>query len=203
MKTSTITIVSACLMAMAACEKLEIPTSEEAKEESTISGTPDTPDIPAPETTDELRTREDTIRYVESRGTTEDAPYSINDVRNIIPHYLGIYGAVQIQNCYIGGFIVGYIPQRQQNVSKTIFSAGQTETNIVMADSPDEIDHNNCIAIQLTTTTPAQKEVRDGLNLAAHPENLGRFVIVCGHIREYMHVMGVKSVKDAIIYQEE
>lgn len=203
MKTSTITIVSACLMAVAACEKLEIPVSEETKEESPVSGTPDTPDIPEPETADELRTRQDTIRYIESRGLTEDAPYSVSDVRNIIPHYLEIYGAIQMQNCYIGGFIVGYVPQRQQNISKTVFSAGQTETNIVMADFPDEIDHNNCIAVQLTTSTPAQKEVRDGLNLATHPENLGRFVIVCGHIKEYMRAMGVKSVKDAILYQEE
>lgn len=203
MKTSTITIVSACLMAVAACEKLEIPVSEETKEESTVSGTPDTPDIPAQETADELRTRQDTIRYIESRGLTEDAPYSVSDVRNIIPHYLEIYGAIQIQNCYIGGFIVGYVPQRQQNISKTVFSAGQTETNIVMADFPDEIDHNKCIAVQLTTSTPAQKEVRDGLNLATHPENLGRLVIVYGHIKEYMRAMGVKSVKDAILYQEE
>lgn len=203
MKTSTITIVSACLMAVAACEKLEIPVSEETKEESTVSGTPDTPDIPAPETADELRTRQDTIRYIESRGMSEDAPYSVSDVRNIIPHYLEIYGAIQMQSCHIGGFIVGYVPQRQQNVSKTVFSVGQTETNIVMADFPDEIDHNKCIAVQLTTSTPAQKEVRDGLNLATHPENLGRFVIVCGHIKEYMRAMGVKSVKDAILYQEE
>ncbi|MDE6722071.1 MAG: hypothetical protein K2J84_07990 [Bacteroidaceae bacterium] len=98
---------------------------------------------------------------------------------------------------------MGYVPQRQQNVSKTVFSAGQAETNIVMADFPDEIDHNKCIAVQLTTTTPSHKEVRDGLNLAAHPENLGRFVIVCGHIKEYMRAMGVKNVKDAILYHDK
>jgi hypothetical protein len=203
LKTSKIAIASAFLLAIIACEKLEIPSTEKQKEELTEPTRPENPDIAAPTTADDLHTREDTIFYVESRGMTDETPYTVSDIRNIIPHYLEIYGAIQLPNSYISGFIVGYVPKSQQNIAKAVFSAGQVETNIILADSPDEIDHNGCIAVQLSKSTPAQKEIRDGLNLATHPENLGRFVIVRGHIREYMHAMGVKSVKDAILYLEE
>ena len=202
-KILTLPFMVVCLLTTTACEKLDTPTPEKQTGETTNASNSDTPDTPIPETATELRTREDTIYYVESLGTTEEIPYSINDIRNIIPHYLDIYGAIQISNCYVGGFIVGYIPQHQQNISKTVFSAGSVNTNLVLADSPDEIDHKKCIAIQLTTSTPTQQEIREGLNLASHPENLGHYVIVQGNIKKYMSVMGVKEVKNAILFTEE
>lgn len=202
LKIVSITMVCACLVAQTACEKLEAP-EEISKEETEKPETQTPTNSPNIESSDGLHTREDTIRYVESRGMTEETPFTVFDVRNIIPHYLKIHGVKQTTDCYIVGFIVGHIPQRQQYLSKTVFSAGHVKTNIVIADSPDEIDYNKCIAIQLTTSTPNQKVAREGLNLFDHPENLGRYVTVYGHIQEYMHAMGVKSVKDAILYLEE
>ena len=202
LKIVSIAIACTCLMAQTSCEKLDTP-EEISKEEAEKSETQPQTDTPGRESSDGLYTREDTILYVESRGRTEDTSYTVSDVRNIIPHYLKIYGIKPIINGYISGFIVGYIPKRQQYLSKTVFAAGQVKTNIVLADSPDEIDYNKCIAIQLAVSTPDQKKTREGLNLFNHPENLGRYVTVCGHIQEYMHAMGVKGVKDAIIYLEE
>lgn len=202
LKIVSITMACACLAAQTACEKLDTP-EEMSKEETEKPETQTPTNTTEKESSDGLYTRKDTILYVESRGRTEETSYTVSDVRNIIPHYLKIYGIKPIINGYISGFIVGYIPQRQQYLSKTVFAAGQVKTNIVLADSPDEIDYNKCIAIQLTTSTPDQKKTREGLNLFNHPENLGRYVTVCGHIQEYMHAMGVKGVKDAIIYLEE
>ena len=202
LKIVSIAIACTCLMTQTSCEKLDTP-EEISKEEAEKSETQPQTDTPGRESSDGLYTREDTIRYVESRGMTEETPFTVFDVRNIIPHYLKIHGVKQTTDCYIVGFIVGHIPQRQQYLSKTVFSAGHVKTNIVIADSPDEIDYNKCIAIQLTTSTPNQKVAREGLNLFDHPENLGRYVTVYGQIQEYMHAMGVKSVKDAILYLEE
>lgn len=202
LKIVSIAIACAGLMTQTACEKLD-EIDEVEKKETEKPKTQAPSDISDKETSDELCTREDTILYVENRGMEEDAPYTVYDVRNIIPHYLSIHGTTGIYNRYIAGFIVGYIPQRQQYLSKTVFSAGQVKTNVVLADSPDEIDYNKCIAIQLTTNTPDQKEAREGLNLSDHPENLKRYVIVYGHIQKYMHVMGMKSVKEGILYVAE
>lgn len=202
LKIVSITMACACLVAQTACEKLEA-SEEISKEETGKSEAHPPTDTPDRESTDGLCTREDTIRYVESRGMTEETSFTVFDVRNIIPHYLKIHGAKQMIDCHIAGFIVGYIPQRQQYLSKTVFAAGRVKTKIVIADSPDEIDYNKCIAIQLSTSTPNQKKIRDGLNLFDHPENLGQYVTVYGHIQEYMHAMGVKSIKDAILYMEE
>ena len=202
LKIVSIAIACTCLMAQTSCEKLDTP-EEISKEEAEKSETQPQTDTPGRESSDGLYTREDTILYVESRGMTAETSFTISDVRNIIPHYLKNYVFKTAINGYITGFIVGYIPKRQQYLSKTVFSAGHVKTNIVIADSPDEIDYNKCIAIQLTTSTPNQKVAREGLNLFDHPENLGRYVTVYGHIQEYMHAMGVKSVKDAILYLEE
>ena len=200
-KTYLSCLVSLCLLLFFSCEKLDVPTPEE-ENPPTKNDSIETP-IPVPEGVDSLTEQETLIAYVEYYGSSEDVPYSVKDVLYVVPQYLELYGATGFPGRHVGGYIVGHIPKNGRNISQTIFSAGDVETNLVIADSPDEIDYSNCIAIQLSTGSKGQKEVREGLNLSAHPENLGKFVIFYGQVIKYMGVFGLKNVSDAIIYTEE
>ncbi|MBQ8710258.1 MAG: hypothetical protein IJ550_06765 [Bacteroidaceae bacterium] len=145
---------------------------------------------------------EDLLDYVDENGSTEESAYSVHDILHFLPKYLEYYDASGYPDCYVRGFIVGFVAKNKNSIAHAVFSSGDVETNIVIADSPDEIDYNNCIAVQLSTSSKGQKEVREGLNLFAHPENLGAYVILHGTVTKYMGTLGLKSVNDAVIYIE-
>ncbi len=188
---------------MISCEKLEVPTEE--KSQSTEAGkdtipvpiTPSETHVPLSESLDSL-SDENLIEYVEYYGSTEETAYSVHDALFIVPQYLDLYGAIGYPDCYIGGFIVGFIPTN--NISRTIFSSGDVATNIVLVDSIGETDYHNCIPVQLTTSSKNKKAIREALNLSAHPENIGAYVILHGEITKYMGTFGLKNVDHAIIY---
>ena len=132
--------------------------------------------------------------------STEESAYSVHDILHLFPKYLEYYDASGYPDCYVRGFIVGFVAKNKNSIVHAVFSSGDVETNIIIADSPDEIDYHNCIAVQLSTSSKGQKEVREGLNLFAHPENLGAYVILHGTVTKYMGTLGLKSVNDAVIY---
>ncbi len=186
------------MIAITSCEKLDVPTGENIQSAHVEEDTTSVAVLP-PESPDSLST-EDLIEYVEYYGSTEETAYSIHDVLHFVPQYLNFYDAIGYPDCYIGGFIVGFIPTN--NISRTTFSSGDVETNIVLADSIGETDYHNCIAVQLSTSSKNKKAIREALNLSTHPENIGVYVILHGEITKYMGSFGLKNVDDAIIYAE-
>ncbi len=88
------------------------------------------------------------------------------------------------------GHIVGYA-QSSFSAKGVSFSAQNCEvnTNIVLADDPDETDYTFCIPVQL----PAGN-CRDELNLRDNPDNLGRYVELVGKVEQYFAVPGFKGV---------
>lgn len=99
---------------------------------------------------------------------------------------------------WVKAYIVGYIPTGD-NISSTIsdivFSTeGAGTTNIVVATTPDNKDVNNCMAVQLPSG-----DVRNALNLQAHPENIGKEVMLYGTMERYFGASGVKNVTAAIL----
>ena len=119
--------------------------------------------------------------------------YSVTDVLGPLTNYFIVHNVASISNCLVKGYIVGYI--RKNNISHTAFGLGNPiESNIVLADSPEEKDYNNCIAVQLTTGS-TYIQAREALNLKDHPENFHRCVIVEGSIQKYMGALGVKNTK--------
>lgn len=180
-------------------EEPETPENPENPESPDSPDTPETPDIPDTPTIPETPTLQDTIDYVYSHGSTEETAYTVSDLRDKIPVFFEVTGANGIPSSYVCGYIIGYIPKNYSNISRTVFAAGNTQTNIVIADSPSETDYQRCIAIQLSTSTSGQQEVRKGLNLSDHPENIGSFIVVCGNVTPYMGTIGVKSVSEAVL----
>ena len=122
--------------------------------------------------------------------------YTVSYMRHELTEYFNTEDIKSISNCSVKGYIVGYVRKNKNNLSQTSFELVlPSETNIVLADSPEERDYNNCIAVQLGTSSSYIK-ARNALNLKAHPENLGKLVIVTGSIENYMGALGVKNTKD-------
>ena len=95
-----------------------------------------------------------------------------------------IKGAALNQNggyAWVKAYIVGYIPtgdNTSSTISDIVFGTeGAGTTNIVIATSGDSKDINNCMAVQLPSG-----DVRNALNLQAHPENLGKEVMLHGEV---------------------
>ena len=119
-----------------------------------------------------------------------------------------VRGAALNQNgglAWVKAYIVGYIPQStgddgpSYTISDVMFSTdGAPATNIVIADNPNEKDINNCMAVQLPSG-----DVRSALNLADHPENIGKEIMLYGTMTSYYGGSGVKSVTAAILDGQE
>ena len=119
-----------------------------------------------------------------------------------------VRGAALNQNgglAWVKAYIVGYIPQStgdggpSYTISNVVFNTdGAPATNIVIADNPAEKDINNCMAVQLPSG-----DVRSALNLADHPENIGKEIMLYGTMTSYYGGSGVKSVTAAILDGQE
>lgn len=98
---------------------------------------------------------------------------------------------------WVKGFIVGYV-NGQAYADGCVFGntaaegAEVSKTNILIADSKDETDINNCMPVQLPAGT-----VRDALNLNTNPANLGKELTINAYITKYFNVPGLKKDGDA------
>lgn len=90
----------------------------------------------------------------------------------------------------VQGYIVGYVPSG--SFTKSVFGdvSKAVNSNIVLADNPDDDDPDVCIPVQL----PKGSDARTGLNLKDNPEALGRRVEITGTVETYCLVPGVKNV---------
>ena len=95
------------------------------------------------------------------------------------------------QKSYVTGYIVGYV-DGQKLAEGAKFSAAdcKTESNILIAATPEEKDYKNCLPVQL----PANTKHRTALNLSAHKDILGKKVVLGGFIQSYFGVNGLKSL---------
>lgn len=101
----------------------------------------------------------------------------------------------QVQNCpddallYVRGFIVGFV--RGTTLSKAVFglpTAEDKNTNILLADTPDETDVTHCLPIKL------KPDVRGDLNLRDHPEHYKRRFVINGLTGQYFKCKGLVEV---------
>lgn len=93
---------------------------------------------------------------------------------------------------WVTGYIVGCV---NVDISGTCseqsadFNApGPVQTNILMADNPDEKDWTKCISVQLPSGA-----VRTALNIT-NASNKGKEVTILGSLEKYCGIHGVKSV---------
>lgn len=204
MKKNILFLFVTLLFAITSCEKLEIPTPDdnipetETENQQGSSNTEETPENGSNATP----TINDTIAYVQSHGKAPETAFSVNDFKTYIPTYLSLtQGAIGWPNVYVTGYIVGYTPKSAHSIEKTVFGTGDVESNIIIADSPQETLHSNCIAIELTKSSSKSTETRNALNLSANPQNLHRKVTIFGNIEPYKKALGIKNARKYIIHE--
>ena len=126
---------------------------------------------------------------VEGDGT-EAKPYNVAQIIALNPTSTQEAVATGV---WAQGYIVGYIPTggSSTTISLTVFgnNGDVAASNLVIAPSQDETDYNNCIAIQLVSGS----DVRAAVNLADHPENLGKLLTIKGDVMKYCGAAGIKN----------
>ena len=96
---------------------------------------------------------------------------------------------------YVKAYIVGYVSGQVLAEGAHFTADGcDVKTNLLIAESASETNVSNCMPVQLPSGN-----VRTGLNLADHPENLGKEVLLYGNIEKYFGTTGIKSTTYAEI----
>lgn len=112
----------------------------------------------------------------EEIATSKENPYSVAEAQ-------GASGSN-----YVRGYIVGYVDGQslESGVRFEVPTVAQTE--ILLADDPDEVDPSKVYPVQLPSG-----DIRNALELSAHPELLKQEVLLFGFIERYFNVPGMKS----------
>ena len=104
----------------------------------------------------------------------------------------GAIAKASATGAFVKGYIVGCVEDK--SISSATFSAGSSQTNILIAASDNETSTANCMAVQLPTG-----DIRTKLNLNDNPGNLHKAVVLYGNIETYFGQVGMKSVTYAVL----
>ncbi|WNB90752.1 DUF6359 domain-containing protein [Bacillus sp. NEB1478] len=92
----------------------------------------------------------------------------------------------------VEGYIVGVVKGGSgATISYQFDGPFSVNTNLALADSPDERDKTKLLPVQLPNTS-----LRTELNLADHPENLGKKIQIRGDLLAYFSVPGHKNADE-------
>ncbi len=91
-------------------------------------------------------------------------------------------------NNYVKGYIVGYVDKNSLAEGSVFGIPSSAETEVLLADSPDETDPANVLPVQLPVG-----DVRTALELYANPGNLKKEVLLYGSLETYFGTIGMKS----------
>ena len=121
---------------------------------------------------------------VQGKGTME-SPYSVADAQLVYEKAGG-----SATTAFVTGYVVGYVNGNSYNESTVTFGYPEkADTEIVIADSPNETDYQNCIPVQL----PKEGKWRSELELYAQQALMHQQVVIKGSIEKYFGVCGIKS----------
>ena len=96
------------------------------------------------------------------------------------------------EDIWVSGFIVG---GDLTSANASFDPPFKSASNLLLGPRSSATSRDNCIAVQLSAG-----DVRDALNLAEHPEMLGRLVCLNGDIEDsYYGMTGLKSVSDFVL----
>ncbi len=91
------------------------------------------------------------------------------------------------------GYIVGTSEAGKASYTPIFGIENASNTNLLLADNPNETDGTKCIPVQLPSGT-----IRAALNLQDNPGNLGKKVTLTGNILKYFGMAGLKNTSDYI-----
>ena len=97
---------------------------------------------------------------------------------------------------WVKGYIVGCVKNGVSSVSTAadvflgVSSGWDSQTNVLIADSPEETDYHKCVAVNL----PAGQPLRTEVNLVTNPENHKKTLAVKGKLRTYFGIAGLRDM---------
>ena len=97
-------------------------------------------------------------------------------------------------NNYVKGYIVGYVDGQKLEGGATFGVPANAETEILLAETPDETSTDNVLPVQLPVG-----DIRSALELSAHPDYLKKEVLLYGSLETYFGVLGMKATSWASI----
>lgn len=118
---------------------------------------------------------------VEGDGS-EEKPYTVAQVR-------GKGTSATEPGVWVSGYIVGSCIDKAYS-SATFTASGASNTNLLMADTPDCTEAAKCIPVAIAVS------LRDGLSLAQNPGNLGKKLLIKGDITKYFGEPGLKETTE-------
>ncbi len=139
-------------------------------------------DVPAPY---EIKSPDD-VDLV-GTGTKED-PY------NVATAQMKQDGSV----AWVQGYIVGVMETNVDPFTANFAAPFSTNSNLMIADTPDEQKAKNCVIVQLPFGA-----IRTALNLVDHADNLKQPVILQGTLTSYFSAAGLKEVSAGVFKGEE
>lgn len=92
--------------------------------------------------------------------------------------------------CWVIGYAVGSTYSTMSNASFSVPT--DNKTNILLAADSTCDEASLCIPVELKSTS-----MRDGFNLANHPEHLGHCIMVCGTKGKYFSHPGLRNATKA------
>ena len=95
---------------------------------------------------------------------------------------------------YLKAYIVGFVDGQVYAEGATFSDASTSQTNILIAASPDETNAAKCMPVQLPTG-----DIRTKLNLKDNAGNYKKEVLLYGDITKYFSVPGIKNTSYAVI----
>lgn len=133
-------------------------------------------------------------------GSLEN-PFTANDVILLANNKTG--------NFYVKAYIVGQVNGAKMSEAEwdTPFSSSTNQTtgqltgyntNLLIANSADETNTDNCVPVQLPSGA-----LRSGINLVQHPEMDGQEILIYGSLEKYFGAAGIKSPTYAKVGDKE
>lgn len=173
MKKLALLLLAGLLLTGTSCEKIELPTSEGENNEETPAPTPDEPGTDPDDGSGD--------------GADEDDPTGGADIWSVAQAMtLG-----EDEFVWVKGYIIGYA--RSTSRSSLVFACPTTKpnTNMFIADRPEETDRERCMAIRLTEDG---MNYRSLLNLFDHPDFFRQPILIAGQTGTYFGATGIREI---------
>lgn len=101
-------------------------------------------------------------------------------------------GAEEGADVWVSGYIVGYVAGTSLSAARfQVPEDGVQNTNLLIADTPEETSTDACAAVQL----PASSELREELCLSSYPELLGTRLAFYGTAKTYFKQPGISPLQ--------
>lgn len=99
----------------------------------------------------------------------------------------------QNHEVHVKGYIVGYVDGTTLKQARFLCPENRANTNLLLADKPDEQETSRCTAVFLET---GDNEFRTALNLYDHPDFFHRQIIIHGLSQAYFGQTGIRKMLD-------